>query len=75
MHASVINFNSISGQINAYNFILEPDLYDMCFVRYHNIGCYNDFHMRQRPLPVRSIATRSLKMPETIVNIGEWLWN
>ncbi|XP_020621680.1 uncharacterized protein LOC110059325 [Orbicella faveolata] len=25
----------------------------MCNVRYRNIGCYNDFHMRQRPLPDR----------------------
>lgn len=25
----------------------------MCFTRYRNIGCFNDFHMGQRPLPVR----------------------
>ena len=25
----------------------------MCYVPYRNIGCYNDFHMRQRPLPDR----------------------
>ena len=30
----------------------------MCFVRYRNIGCYNDFHMSQRPLPDR------LSLPE-----------
>lgn len=23
----------------------------MCFVRYRNIGCYKDYHLRQRPLP------------------------
>ena len=61
MHVSVINFNSISGQMNAYNFILEPDLDAMCYVRYRNIGCYNDFHMRQRPLPVRLLPEQDSK--------------
>lgn len=25
----------------------------MCTIRYRNIGCYNDFNFRQRPLPKR----------------------